>query len=345
MTLEMGKPVAESLGEVRYAADFLRWFAEEAVRIAGRYATAPARRRPSAGAEAAGRPVPADHAVELPARDDRPQGRAGVGRRMHVRGEAGRADAAVRTRVRGAAGRGRRAARGGQRRPDLDPAALTEPLLADPRLRKLSFTGSTEVGRLLALRPRSRCCAISLELGGNAPFLVFADADLDAAVDGAMQAKMRNGGEACTVGQPLPRARVGGRASSRCCWRSGWPRCASGRGTEPGVQLGPLIDEADGGQGAGAGRRRRRRAAPGSSPAARVEGRAVLGADRARRRAARGAGAARGDLRSGGADHDVRRRGGGDRRCQRHRVRPGGLRVHPRPGPRAASGRRAARPA
>ena len=77
--------------------------------------------------------------------------------------------------------------------------AVTDPLFDDPRLRKLSFTGSTEVGRALAARAMDRVLRVSMELGGNAPFLVFEDADLDAAIDGAMLAKLRNMGEACTA--------------------------------------------------------------------------------------------------------------------------------------------------
>ena len=80
-----------------------------------------------------------------------------------------------------------------------------EPLIKDPRTRKLSFTGSTEVGRTLIEQSADQILRVSMELGGNAPFLVFDDADVDAAVEGALIAKMRNGGEACTCGQPLPR--------------------------------------------------------------------------------------------------------------------------------------------
>ena len=83
--------------------------------------------------------------------------------------------------------------------PTTDPAALTAPLIVDPRLRKLTFTGSTRVGKQLLRQSADRLLRTSLELGGNAPFLVFEDADIDAAVEGAVAAKMRNGGEACTA--------------------------------------------------------------------------------------------------------------------------------------------------
>jgi succinate-semialdehyde dehydrogenase/glutarate-semialdehyde dehydrogenase len=122
-------------------------------------------------------------------------------------------------------------------------ARLTEPLLADPRLRKLSFTGSTEVGRLLIERAAPQVLRVSMELGGNAPFLVFADADLEAAVEGALAAKMRNGGEACTAANRiLVHASLAEEFSRRLATRMGALRV--GRGTEPGVDVGPLIDEA-----------------------------------------------------------------------------------------------------
>ena len=100
----------------------------------------------------------------------------------------------------------------------------TGPLIEDPRLRKLSFTGSTEVGRSLIEASAKNVLKVSMELGGNAPFLVFDDADLDEAVDGALLAKMRNIGEACTAGQPLPRGRVGARGVHAAGSRRRWAR-------------------------------------------------------------------------------------------------------------------------
>jgi succinate-semialdehyde dehydrogenase/glutarate-semialdehyde dehydrogenase len=117
------------------------------------------------------------------------------------------------------------------------------PLLADDRLRKLSFTGSTEVGRTLAGASGERLLRLSMELGGNAPFVVFADADVDAAVDGAMLAKMRNGGQACTAANRfLVHRAVAGAFSERLAQRMG--RLRLGRGTDPAVDVGPLIDAA-----------------------------------------------------------------------------------------------------
>ncbi len=119
--------------------------------------------------------------------------------------------------------------------------ATTEPLLTDQRLRKLSFTGSTEVGRLLMGQAAGGLLRLSMELGGNAPFLVFEDADLDAAVEGAVLAKMRNGGEACTAANRFHvHEAVAGDFSQRLAKRLGAIKI--GRGTEPGVELGPLID-------------------------------------------------------------------------------------------------------
>ena len=116
------------------------------------------------------------------------------------------------------------------------------PLLADPRLRKLSFTGSTEVGQLLVEQSAKRLLRVSMELGGNAPFLVFADADVDAAVDGAMLAKMRNGGEACTSANRFyVHDSVHDEFVAKLTARMAGLRV--GRGVEAGVEVGPLIDE------------------------------------------------------------------------------------------------------
>jgi succinate-semialdehyde dehydrogenase / glutarate-semialdehyde dehydrogenase len=120
--------------------------------------------------------------------------------------------------------------------------AVIEPLLKDPRTRKLSFTGSTEVGRRLIEQSADQILRVSMELGGNAPFLVFEDADLDAAIEGAMLAKMRNVGEACTaanrfhVHESLADDFARGLAERMGALKVG-------RGTEPGVDVGPLIDE------------------------------------------------------------------------------------------------------
>jgi succinate-semialdehyde dehydrogenase/glutarate-semialdehyde dehydrogenase len=119
---------------------------------------------------------------------------------------------------------------------------VMEPLIRDPRLRKLTFTGSTAVGRRLVEQSAQQLLRVSMELGGNAPFVVFADADLDAAVDGAMLAKMRNVGEACTAANRfIVHESIAAEFSSRLAGRMGAMKV--GRGTEDGVQVGPLVDE------------------------------------------------------------------------------------------------------
>ena len=116
-----------------------------------------------------------------------------------------------------------------------------EPLIKDPRLRKLSFTGSTEVGRELMKSGSEQVLKMSMELGGNAPFIVFEDADLDAAVDGAMLAKMRNVGEACTSANRFHvAASVADEFARKLADRMGAMKI--GRGSEEGVEVGPLID-------------------------------------------------------------------------------------------------------
>src|SRR5215204_5995487 len=199
MTLEMGKPVAEARGEIAYAAEFLRHFAGEATRISGGYQTAPA-----GGARflIAKQPVgpcllitPWNFPMAMGTRKLGPAIAAGctsVVKPAHqtplamlalveILREAGVPDGAVNVLTTSSSGK------------------TTGPLIQDGRLRKLSFTGSTEVGRSLIEASAKNVLKVSMELGGNAPFLVFDDADLDEAVEGALLAKMRNIGEACTA--------------------------------------------------------------------------------------------------------------------------------------------------
>ncbi|HEY2796020.1 MAG TPA: aldehyde dehydrogenase family protein, partial [Micromonosporaceae bacterium] len=125
--------------------------------------------------------------------------------------------------------------------PTASAGAVMEPLIRDGRARKLSFTGSTAVGRKLIEQSAEKVLRVSMELGGNAPFLVFADADLDAAVEGAMQAKLRNGGEACTAANRLYVQReVADEFARKLVERMSALKV--GRGTEDGVSIGPLID-------------------------------------------------------------------------------------------------------
>lgn len=199
MTLEMGKVLAESKGEVKYGAEFFRWFAEEAVRIDGRYTGSPAGTGRILVSKA---PVGLCYAItpwNFPlAMGTRKIGPAvAAGCTMIVKpaqetpltmlllakliDEAGLPKGVLSVL------------------PTSAPGDLTSALIDDGRLRKLTFTGSTGVGKALVKQSADRLLRTSMELGGNAPFIVFDDADIDAAVDGAILAKMRNGGEACTA--------------------------------------------------------------------------------------------------------------------------------------------------
>ncbi|ARJ07463.1 NAD-dependent succinate-semialdehyde dehydrogenase [Cnuibacter physcomitrellae] len=243
MTLEMGKPLAEAYGEVTYGGEFLRWFSEEAVRISGRYGSNP---------EGTGRMIVTHHPVgpcflitpwnfplAMATRKIAPALAAGctvvvkpaaltpLTTLLFVRilEDAG-VPAGVVNVVQTTASR-----------------AVSAPIIADHRLRKLSFTGSTEVGVALLKQAADNVLRTSMELGGNAPFIVFDDADLDKAVDGAMAAKFRNSGEACTAANRfIVHESVAEEFAARVAERvSGFK---VGRGTEEGVNVGPLIDQA-----------------------------------------------------------------------------------------------------
>ena len=242
MTLEMGKPLAESRAEVTYAAEFLRWFSEEAVRIAGRYSTSPdgatrllTLKRPvgptlmitpwnfplAMGTRKVGPAVAAGCTMVVKPAAQTPLSMLAFAALM---AEAGLPDGVLNVITTSSSGQ------------------VMEPLVRDPRTRKLTFTGSTDVGRRLVEQSAQRLLRVSMELGGNAPFLVLADADLDAAIDGAMLAKMRNMGEACTAANRfLVHESLAAEFSSRLAARMG--SLVVGRGTEDGVQVGPLIDE------------------------------------------------------------------------------------------------------
>ena len=242
MTLEMGKALAESRAEVLYAADFLRWFSEEAVRVAGRWQTAPdggsrllTMRQPvgpcllitpwnfplAMGTRKIGPAVAAGCTMVVKPAAQTPLSMLALAALLH---EAG-LPAGVLNVV-----------------PTSDAAGVTGPLIADARLRKLSFTGSTPVGRRLVADAAERLLRTSMELGGNAPFVVMPDADLDAAVEGAMQAKMRNVGEACTAANRfLVHRDVADGFTQALTDRMAALRV--GRGTEDGVDVGPLIED------------------------------------------------------------------------------------------------------
>jgi succinate-semialdehyde dehydrogenase/glutarate-semialdehyde dehydrogenase len=243
MTLEMGKSLAESRAEIAYAAEFFRWFAEEAVRIHGRYmvnTTGKGRiltmRQPvgpcvfvtpwnfptAMGTRKIAPAIAAGCTMVVKPAKQTPLSMLALAKILH---EAGLPDGVLNVIT---------ARRAGE---------VIAPLLADPRTRKLSFTGSTEVGRTLIEQSAQQVLRVSMELGGNAPFLVFEDADLDAAVEGAMLAKMRNVGEACTAANRFHvHESLADEFSRRLAARMGALKV--GRGTEPDVDVGPLIDEA-----------------------------------------------------------------------------------------------------
>ncbi len=242
MTLERGKPLAESRAEIAYAAEFLRWFSEEACRIEGSYRPAPTggnriltMRQPvgpcvlitpwnfpmAMGTRKIGPAVAAGCTMVVKPASETPLSMLALARIME---DAGLPAGVLNVVTTGKSGR------------------VMEPLIRDPRARKLSFTGSTEVGRKLIEQSAERVLRVSMELGGNAPFLVFGDADLDAAVEGALTAKMRNIGEACTAANRfLVHESVAAEFTDRLTERMG--SLVVGRGTEPGVQVGPLITE------------------------------------------------------------------------------------------------------
>jgi succinate-semialdehyde dehydrogenase / glutarate-semialdehyde dehydrogenase len=242
MTLEMGKTIKESLAEIAYAAEFFRWFSEEAVRIDGRYAVA---------ANGAGRVLTMKQPVGPCLMITPWNFPLAMGTR-----KVGPAIAAGCTMV----------VKPAQQTPlsmlmlakILEEAGLpggvlnlitassssetTGPLIADQRLRKLSFTGSTEVGRKLMAQASDTLLRLSMELGGNAPFIVFDDADIDAAVTGAMLAKMRNMGEACTSANRFHVAGpVADEFASKLAEKMG--ALTLGRGVEESTDVGPLIDD------------------------------------------------------------------------------------------------------
>src|SRR5581483_1675224 len=242
MTLEMGKPIAESKAEITYAADFFRWFSEEAVRIDGRWTP-----NPNGGARLVvmRQPVgpclfvtPWNFPMAMGTRKIGPAVAAGctmVCKPASLTPLSMLALAELLTEAGLPKGVLNLV-------PSTRSGDVANAVLADPRLRKLSFTGSTEVGRVLLAQAAPNVLRVSMELGGNAPFVVFDDADVGAAVEGAVTAKMRNIGEACTAANRfLVQRPLVDDFAERLAERLGAMKV--GRGTEPGVEVGPLIDE------------------------------------------------------------------------------------------------------
>ena len=243
MTLEMGKPLAESRGEVAYGAEFFRWFAEETCRVEGRWTTAPSGGNRLLTMKQPVGPVyaitPWNFPLAMGTRKLGPALAAGCTAvikpaqltpltmlyLMATLRDAGVPDGVVNCIT------------------STDSGAVSAPILTDPRLRKLTFTGSTEVGRALLRQAADGVLRTSMELGGNAPFLVLGDADVDAAVAGAMPAKFRNNGEACTAANRfyVHRDRVDEFTSKLVAAVEG---LVVGDGMVETTTLGPLIDDA-----------------------------------------------------------------------------------------------------
>jgi succinate-semialdehyde dehydrogenase/glutarate-semialdehyde dehydrogenase len=241
MTLEMGKPLAESKAEIAYAAEFLRWFSEEAVRIEGRFANAPTgagrlitMKQPvgpcyaitpwnfpaAMGTRKIGPAIAAGCTMVIKPAQQTPLSMLALARLFEECGlPAGVLNVITSS----------------------SSSEVSKPIISDSRLRKLTFTGSTEVGRKLVEQSAEGLLRTSMELGGNAPFIVFPDADVDAAVEGAVIAKMRNIGEACTAANRFHVAgRVAEEFAEKLAGKLGEMKV--GRGTEDDVTVGPLID-------------------------------------------------------------------------------------------------------
>jgi succinate-semialdehyde dehydrogenase / glutarate-semialdehyde dehydrogenase len=199
MTLEMGKVLAESMGEVKYGAEFFRWFSEEAVRIDGRYTRSPAGTGRIIVTKQAIGPclaiTPWNFPLAMGTRKIGPAMAAGCTMLIKPAQETPLTMLLL-AKLMDEAGLPKGVL---SILPTSKPGDLTTALIDDGRLRKLTFTGSTGVGKALVKQSADKLLRLSMELGGNAPFIVFDDADVDAAVDGAILAKMRNGGEACTA--------------------------------------------------------------------------------------------------------------------------------------------------
>jgi succinate-semialdehyde dehydrogenase / glutarate-semialdehyde dehydrogenase len=238
----MGKPIKESKAEIAYGAEFFRWFSEQSVRIDGRYAVAPngqgrllTMKQPvgpcllitpwnfplAMGTRKIGPALAAGCTVVIKPAQLTPLTMLAL---VKILEESGVPKGVVNLVTAASSGE------------------TMGPLIEDQRLRKLSFTGSTEVGKKLMQQASDNLLRLSMELGGNAPFIVFDDADIDAAVQGALIAKMRNIGEACTAANRFHvAASVADQFAEKLADKMGAMKV--GRGTEDGIEVGPLIDE------------------------------------------------------------------------------------------------------
>jgi succinate-semialdehyde dehydrogenase / glutarate-semialdehyde dehydrogenase len=242
MTLEMGKPLADSQAEITYASEFFRWYSEQAVRINGSYSVSPdgnqrivTMKQPvgpclmitpwnfpmAMGTRKIGPAIAAGCTMVMKPAKQTPLSMLALAQILE---EAGLPAGVLNVVVSSSSS-------------DVIPH-----IISDPRLRKLTFTGSTPIGRQLMEQASERLLRVSMELGGNAPFLIFEDADLDDAVAGAMVAKMRNIGEACTAAN---RFHVAGSVADEFAEKLAeqMSQMKVARGTEEGAEVGPLIDE------------------------------------------------------------------------------------------------------
>ena len=241
MTLEMGKPVADSKAEITYASEFFRWYSEQAVRIGGSYSISPdgnqrilTMKQPvgpclmitpwnfpmAMGTRKIGPAVAAGCTMVMKPAKTTPLSMLALAEILEEAGLPGGVLNVVTSS---------------------SSSDVVSPIITDPRLRKLTFTGSTPVGRQLMEQASEQVLRVSMELGGNAPFLVFEDADIDEAVAGAMVAKMRNIGEACTAANRFHVAgSIADEFAEKLAEKMGQMKVA--RGTEEGAEVGPLID-------------------------------------------------------------------------------------------------------
>ncbi len=242
MTLEMGKPMADSKAEIAYGAEFFRWYSEQAVRIGGSYSTSPdgaqrviTMKQPvgpclmitpwnfplAMGTRKIGPAIAAGCTMVMKPAKQTPLSMLAL---AEILEESGLPPGVLNVVV------------------GSSSSDVIAPIISDPRLRKLTFTGSTEVGRTLMEQASQNLLRVSMELGGNAPFLVFDDADVDNAIAGALVAKMRNIGEACTAANRFHVASsVSDQFAEKLAEQMGAMKIA--RGTEEGTQVGPLIDD------------------------------------------------------------------------------------------------------
>ena len=242
MTLEMGKPVADSKAEITYASEFFRWYSEQAVRIGGTYSISPdgnqrimTMKQPvgpclmitpwnfpmAMGTRKIGPAIAAGCTMVMKPAKATPLSMLALAEIME---EAGLPPGVLNVVTAASS------------------SDIVSPIISDSRLRKLTFTGSTPIGRRLMEQASENLLRVSMELGGNAPFLVFEDADVDDAVAGAMVAKMRNIGEACTAANRFHVAdSVADEFAEKLAERMSQMKVA--RGTEEGAEVGPLIDE------------------------------------------------------------------------------------------------------